>query len=266
MKKYLAVFVTDWQSQFIYRTNFILWRIRNVLRLLMTYFLYSGIFTSSISLFSYNRPQIIAYVFLVLIVQSIVLSAPSAENIGGEIANGDLSNFLVKPMSYLKYWFVRDLSSKLLNILFAAGEIFVLWVFLKPDLELSITPVVLVAFFISCIISIIIFYFLNLSARSITFWAPEYTWGLGFLILVFLEIFSGMIFPLDILPATGRTLFELTPFPYLIYYPISILIGKTSGIDLVRIIFQSLIWMLITYRLSIYLWHWGLKVYSSEGK
>ena len=37
----------------------------------------------------------------------------------GDVAQGELSNYLIKPMNYFKYWFTRDMSSKILNISFA---------------------------------------------------------------------------------------------------------------------------------------------------
>lgn len=265
MKKYFSIFAADWQNQFVYRTNFLLWRVRNILRLLMTYFLWNSIFQTGNVIFGYSRTEMMAYVFLVLIIQSFVLSAPSADNIGGEISSGDLSNFLVKPISYLKYWFTRDLSSKLLNLIFSLLEISLLWLILRPELYLSLNIIQVTAFIICCALAVCINYFLNLLARIVTFWAPEYTWGLSFLLIVFVEIFSGLIFPLDILPPVGKIVLQLTPFPYLVYYPISILIGKTTGFDLVRILIQSSLWLAIVFGLSRYFWHKGLKVYGSEG-
>ncbi len=266
MKKYLSIFAADWQSQFVYRTNFLLWRVRNILRLVMTYFLWNSIFQSGSVIFGYSRNQMLAYVFLVLIIQSFILSAPSADNIGGEISGGELSNFLVKPVSYLKYWFTRDLSSKLLNLIFSLFEISFLWLILRPELYLSLNPLQVAGFLISCGLAVCINYFLNLLARVVTFWVPEYTWGLSFLLLISIEIFSGLIFPLDILPAAGRLALQLTPFPYLIYYPITMLIGKTTGFDLVRVLIQSSVWLLIVYSLSQYFWRKGLKVYGAEGR
>jgi len=124
MRKYLTVFAIDWQNQFIYRLNFILWRLRNVLRVLMTYFLWTSIFSSQTSVFGYTREQMVAYLLLALFVNSLVASAPSNDNVGGEVSNGTLNNFLVKPIGYLRYWFTRDLSSKLLNIIFICRKRF----------------------------------------------------------------------------------------------------------------------------------------------
>jgi ABC-2 type transport system permease protein len=266
MKKYITVFQIDWQNQFIYRLNFVLWRVRNILRLLMTYFLWSGIFVGNQVLFGYSKPQMLTYVFMVLAVQSIVLSAPSADNIGGEIGSGDLSNYLVKPISYLRYWFVRDLSSKLLNLLFAIGEITLLYFIIHPYIQFPSSIFSVVTFLISCIFATIIYYFVNVSSRLVSFWAPEYTWGLSFLVLVLMETLAGNLFPLDILPHPVYLLLQLTPFPYLIYYPIAIFVGKITGTSAIQILLQSLVYCFVMYVFTKIIWKKGLKIYGSEGR
>lgn len=266
MKKYLTVFAIDWQNQFIYRLNFLLWRIRNVLRLLMTYFLWRGVFTTNQNVFGYSQSQMLTYVFLVLVIQSLILSAPSADNIGGEIGNGDISNYLTKPVSYLKYWFTRDLSSKTLNLIFSFMEIFCLWLLLRPQIHVTLDPSTLIIFPLICLLAVLSYFFLNAVTRFVSFWTPENTWGLSFVVLVILEVTSGQLFPLDILPPVGKLVFQLTPFPYLIYYPIAILIGKISGFAAFKILVQSFIWMIILYLLSQFIWKKGLKVYAAEGR
>jgi ABC-2 type transport system permease protein len=266
MKKYLTVFAVSWQDEFVYRLNFILWRVRNILRLLMTYFLWRGIFVTNQNVFGYSQNQMLTYVFLVLVIQTLIVSAPSSDNIGGEIGSGDLSNYLVKPVSYLKYWFTRDLSSKLLNLIFAVFEVGVLWLLLRPQVQLSSSSASLSGFLLCSGLAIVLYYFINVAARFIAFWTPENTWGLSFVILVLLEILAGGIFPLDVLPAWLQTGLQFTPFPYLIYYPIAVFLGKITGLYLVRVLLQSFIWTVCMYLFTKYLWHKGLKVYAAEGR
>src|SRR3989344_4004598 len=102
MRKYLAIFSLSFQNEFTYRINFILWRLRNVLRLIMTYFLWHSVFSTRSEAFGYTSDQMTVYIFLSLFFASLVLSSPSNDNMGGEISSGDLSNFIVKPLSYLK--------------------------------------------------------------------------------------------------------------------------------------------------------------------
>lgn len=266
MQKYLTVFAVSWQNEFIYRLNFILWRLRNVVRFLMTYFLWLGVFTSAATAFGYSQPQILAYVFMVLVVQSVVLSSPSADRIGGEIASGDLSNYLVKPVNYLRYWFTRDLSSKFLNLLFASVEITALWLIFRPELSLPFNAWNALGFIASCLLAMAINFFLSTGARFTAFWMPESTWGFAFVLLVFIEVLAGGIFPLDILPKWAFNILQFTPFPYLIYYPIAIFIGKVEGWDLLRVLLQSVAMALIMFFAARYIWRKGLRVYGAEGR
>jgi ABC-2 type transport system permease protein len=266
MKKYLTVFAVSWQNEFVYRLNFVLWRFRNILRLLMTYFLWRGVFASNASVYGYSQNQMLTYVFLVLVVQTFVTSAPSADNIGSEISNGDLNNSLVKPFAYLPYWFTRDLASKLLNIIFAVFEFALLWFVFQPQIQLSLSFPGLIYFLVSILSAMVIYFLLSVSARFTAFWMPENTWGLSFLLLVLLEILAGGIFPLNILPVWAQTALQFTPFPYLVYYPIAIILGKVSLLVVPRIIFQSVIWSAALYLLTRYVWHKGLSVYSAAGQ
>ena len=44
MKKYWSIFKISFEQEFAYRLNFILWRVRNVFQILLTYFLWSTVF------------------------------------------------------------------------------------------------------------------------------------------------------------------------------------------------------------------------------
>lgn len=266
MKKYLVAFKVSLSNEFVYRFNFVLWRVRKALQLLMTYFLWSGVFVGSQVVFGYTQSQILTYVFMVLIVQTWVMSAPSSDSIGGEIGNGDLSNYLVKPLGYLKYWFTRDLASKLLNMVFAFFEISILWILFRPTIVIPTDLILIFGFLISCGLAIGIYYLVSVCSRFLAFWAPENTWGLAFLILVFMETLGGLIFPLNILPTPAYIALQFTPFPYLVYFPIAIFSGKIVGIELFRILTQSFIWLLVMLIFTKFLWKRGMMVYQASGK
>ncbi len=266
MKKYLTVFGISFQNEFTYRLNFVLWRFRNVLRILMTFFLWNSIFSQNIQAFGYSRPEIMAYIFAVLLISTFVIAAPSNDNVGGEIGSGDLSNYLVKPINYLQYWLTRDWASKLLNMLFAVFEIGLLYVLFKPQLAFSSSPALIIGGLLACLLAALIYFLVTKLAVFVAFWIPENTWGLMFFFLVLFEMLSGSIFPLDVLPSWGVTLLKFTPFPYLVYYPIGILVGKFDVAQMGWIIAQSAIWLGISFWLVSKVWKAGLKVYSAVGR
>ena len=265
MRKYLTIFGLSFQNEFVYRLNFVLWRLRNVLRILMTFFLWNSVFSSNTNVFGYSKEQMLAYVFLVLLITSFVMSAPSNDNVGGEISDGTLNNFLIKPIGYLRYWLTRDWASKLLNMLFAFFEFFLLWSLFRPQIYLSQSPVQLSLGIVLILISSLMYYLITKLVISIAFWTPENTWGLMFIVLVFMEILAGSIFPLDLLPKSIITLLQFTPFPYMIYYPIAILVGRIDTGVAVRILFQALALLSISYWLAIKVWKKGLKNYAAVG-
>lgn len=103
MKKYLVLFRLSLANEFTYRLNFLIWRARNVLRVLMVFFLWKIIFTQQNMAFGYSSEQMNVYILLSMVILAFVWSAPSNDLVGGQIADGQLSNFLLKPIDYLKY-------------------------------------------------------------------------------------------------------------------------------------------------------------------
>ena len=266
MKKYLSVFKISFFSEFAYRTNFVMWRVRNVLQILLIFFLWDAIFSDpSRQIFGYNREKMLTYVFMILIVKAIVFSVRSIE-IPGEISRGDLSNYLIRPISYFKYWFTRDLSSKWLNISFAVVEVTILFLLLKPPFFFQTDIVFLLSALVSVLIAIVLYFLLLLLFSMTTLWFPDQAWGSMFLLFLFTDFLGGGVFPLDVLPQTLQTILYLTPFPYLLYVPIQIYLGNFGVVLTVRAIVIALIWTGVLAVAVRYIWNVGLKSYRAEGR
>lgn len=267
MRKYWSIFKISFQQEFAYRLNFVLWRVRNVFQILLIYFLWNTVFAGSdTNLFGYDRTKILTYVFGIMIVRALVLSA-RAMDVGSDIAHGELSNHLLKPLSYFKYWFTRDLSSKALNIIFAAVEFCVLFVILKPPFYFQQDVFILITFILSVLIAMLIYFFILFLISSVPFWAPELGWGSHFLItIVIIESLNGSLFPINILPLVWQKIVMLMPFPYLIYFPVQVYLGNITGPELFKGILISSVWVLILAVSLKNVWRRGLKVYESVGR
>ena len=94
MNKYLQVFKISFAQEFAYRFNFIMWRVRNVLQIFLVFFLWSTIFSDPDKvIFGYNKDKILTYIFGIMIMKALVLSARVVD-VSGEISRGDLTNYL----------------------------------------------------------------------------------------------------------------------------------------------------------------------------
>lgn len=267
MKKYLQVFKISFQQEFVYRLNFVMWRVRNLLQIFLVFFLWDTVFASpGRVVFGYDRAKILTYIFGLMIVRAFVLSARAAD-VAGEVSRGDLSNYLVKPVNYFKYWLTRDISSKALNLAFAAGEFILLYLLLRPPFFLQTNLLSLLAFLLSVGLAMLMYFLMLFITSAVPFWMPEAAWGMHFLVtVVILEFLSGALFPLDILPATFQNVLNYTPFPYLIFFPLQVYLGKITGVAAIKGILIALAWLAILYLAMDALWKKGLKIYQAYGR
>lgn len=265
--RYFSVFKISFRQEFAYRASFIMWRVRNIFQIFVVFFLWDTLFSvQGREIFGYDRARMLTYVFGLIIVRAFVLSARAAD-VAGHVARGDLSNYLVKPISYFKYWFTRDLSSKLLNIAFALGEAVILFLILRPPFFIQTNPLSVLSFLLTLIIASLIFFLLLFIVNSVTFWAPEMGWGSHFLLtVIFVEFLSGAIFPLDVLPIAIQNILSYTPFPYLIFFPLQVYLGKVSTLFLIKGIVVSGVWIVILWLTMRSVWSRGLRAYQAYGR
>ncbi|MDO8515268.1 MAG: ABC-2 family transporter protein [bacterium] len=263
--KYWTVFKISWSNSFIYRLNFLLWRFRSVVLVLAVYYFWDAVFQNKGILFGYTREKILSYVFLTLILRSFILGAKSID-VGGEISDGRLSNYLLKPISYFWYWFVRDWADKLLNLFFSLGEFYILYLILKPQIYFQSDPLILLGFICAVFFGIFIHFLLGTITSYTTFWTPGNTWGFWFVYFVIQDLLGGVLFPLDVLPKTVYSLIMLTPFPYLLYFPANLYLGKINNFEIATGLIICLFWVFILYFLARKIWSRGIKTFLAEGR
>jgi ABC-2 type transport system permease protein len=58
---------------------------------------------------------------------------------------------------------------------------------------------------------------------------------------------------------------QYTPFPYQLYFPVSLYLGKVSGADLIRGFTIQAGWVLIMYCMARFVWNRGIRKYSAVG-
>lgn len=237
------------------------------MQILLVFFLWSTVFADPQRVvFGYDRDKILTYVFGILLLRAIVLSARTVD-VAGEISRGDLTNFLLKPISYFKYWFTRDISSKVLNLSFAIVEAAILYIFLKPPFFFQTDSVALLGFFVSASLAVVLFFGLLFLVNLVTFWMPENGWAAQFLFVVIITDFlSGGVFPLDILPTVVQKVIYLLPFPYLLFFPLQVYLGKITGPQMLGGILISFFWVMVFLLGINIVWNKGLRRYAAEGR
>src|SRR3989339_1624534 len=212
MKKYWEFFKISWQEFLTYRTNFVFWRVRNVLQLLLVYFIWLSVFKSQREIFGYTTSSIITYILAVALIRATVLGTRVTDLIEA-INNGSVVNVVIKPIGFIRSLLARDIADKLFNFCFFIFEITLLVVLLKPEIIIQTKISVLITFLLAILGALVIYFCINLIISLTAFWT-ENSWGPLFLMSIILESLGGGLFPVDILPKQLFNILMLTPFPY----------------------------------------------------
>lgn len=178
-----------------------------------------------------------------------------------EVVEGKLSFRLLQPIDPGWHHFWAHFAERFARLPFAILLIIFFFVLYPQALwfpSLSSVLLTLVAIALAFVLRFVIQYTFAMFA----FWterasALEQFWFLFYLFL------SGMIAPLDIFPPAVQAVLEWTPFPYMIYFPASLLVGLPT--DLLKGFGMMLGWTMIFWVVNRWLWQRGLRQYSGMG-
>lgn len=264
MKKLLAVINISFKNIFEYRLNFLIGQLRQLILLLTLFYVWKAVFFQNTTIFGFNFIQIVTYLFLVQIIRAIALDTRT-DGIADEIAgNGKFFSYLLRPVGYLRYWLSIDLAYKIINFLFSLIWLFIIAQILHIRLFLQTNPFLLLLFIVSLCLSTLIYFFMNSIVSLWAFWTPQ-VWGAKFSLSLLIEFTSGAFFPLSILPLSFQNILNLTPFPYLVFFPANVYLGKLPITNLCEGLLIQAGWCFVFYLLNRLVWIRGLKVYSAFG-
>ncbi|HEY9640489.1 MAG TPA: ABC-2 family transporter protein [Coleofasciculaceae cyanobacterium] len=178
-----------------------------------------------------------------------------------EIVEGKLSFRLLQPLDPGWHHFASHVSERFARLPFAV-ILLLLFFLLYP--QAAWVPSA--SRFLLCVLAVSLAFVLRFVSQytfaMMAFWieranAIESFWFLFYLFL------SGMIAPLEVFPPLMRQIALWTPFPYLINFPASILVGLP--VNLTQGFLAMLSWIGLFFVLNRWLWRKGLKRYSGMG-
>lgn len=178
-----------------------------------------------------------------------------------EVVQGKLSPLLLQPVDPVWRHFFGHMAERVTRmpfILLLLG----LFCLLYPDAVWRPTPYACFWGTIALLMALCLRFLIQYTFALLAFWVErassiEQVW---FLFYVYL---SGIVAPLALFPEPVREFALWTPFPYLIYFPTSLLIGLP--VDLFRGLLTMTLWGAIALVINRKLWRSGLKHYSGMG-
>lgn len=264
MRKYFLIFTNTLSEYAAYRVSFLFWRLRVILTMLMTYYLWTSVYVNSLQLFNYPREKMLTYALLLIFIHGFVLSS-RIYTIGEEINTGLLSKYLIRPVNYFAYYIAKDTADKLIGLCFSLMELGLLVIIMQPVIYIQTGTFWLFLFLISITVAVFLYMEIMTIISLSAFWIND-TWSLRFLSMILISFLAGSYFPLDILPKRIYELLLYSPFTYLVFFPLRIYLGDVSTTFFIQGISISTVYLILFLLLILILWQRGLRVYRAEGQ
>lgn len=265
--KYLHVINIGIQNTLVYRINFLFRSLFGLIPLLATIYLWKAVYASKgggSEVAGYPLAGMISYYLIVTVVDMFTAVNEDDWQIAADIRDGNINQFLLKPIDYLTFRLC----------LFGAGRLVYSAVAFVPVLgfilmqrQYFVAPPnweMFGWFLVSMLMTALLQFFISYTMALLAFWVLEVSTFI-FILYAFEYIAGGHLFPLDILPPAAMNILNFTPFPYQMFFPVSIYLGRTTGAELWQGLLIQAVWVLAAYGVARLVWKRGLRKYTAVG-
>jgi ABC-2 type transport system permease protein len=264
--KFWCVFRLAWIERMVYRVNFFMEILSGILSSLIVIFLWIAIYRCSGTdiIGGYSIGEMVTYLLGGGLINSFILTTAENPETSQNIQDGTLSTYLIQPINPYGIWFFRDLGSKTFFFALGLSGYLVIWLFFGKYIVFSASLGHLIYFLISLILASFLQFFLFQSISLLSFWV-ENTYGIRFTMRVIMEVVGGAIIPLSFFPQILQKIFMLLPFPFLIYLPMRIYLGKIHVSQVHLELLKEGGWILGFALLNVIIWRKGIRQYVAMG-
>lgn len=266
MRKYRHVLNVGLQNTLTYRFNYLARALFGLIPLFAILSVWRTIYAGKQGdeVAGYSLAQMTSYYLLTVIVDALTAVNEDDWQIAADIKDGNISQFLLKPIDYLTYRLALFVSGRVGYMAVSVVPLTLFILMLGKYFVLPASWSVLFLFLASLLLTALLQFLISYSLALLAFWVLEVSTFI-FIVFAFEYIASGHLFPLDLLPRGLHNLLLLTPFPYQLYFPVSIYMGRLTDAELIRGFVTQAAWVLIAFGLAKFAWNRGIRHYSATG-
>src|SRR5437667_10759971 len=267
MKKYWHVINIGIQNTLVYRVNFLFRATFALIPLAATIFLWRAIYAGQAAggeVAGYTLAQMTSYYLLVTIVDALTAVNEDDWQIAADIKDGNISQFLLKPIDYLGYRLCLFGTGRLIYTVVAVVPVTLFILLQRKYFVLPADWGTFGWFLVSTVMTALLQFFMSYTMALLAFLVLEVSTFI-FILFAFEYIAGGHLFPLNILPPMLAQALHYTPFPYQRLSPVTIYLGQTTGPALWEGLGIQVFWVISAYGLARFFRGRGIRKYSAVG-
>jgi ABC-2 type transport system permease protein len=208
-----------------------------------------------------TRGEFVAY-YLILIIVNQLTYAQTNWTVGDVIREGKMSTLLLRPLSPLFDAVSTEIAGKVVFLTFVVPVVAVLWLVLRPELDLTLTNAML--FLPTLLFAWLLRFFWGYWLALLAFWATRADALLAVQdSLVFL--LAGQVAPVALLPGPLQQAATILPFRYMVSFPVEVITGQLTTSQIIAGFALQLGWLAVAIGVFSLLWRRGVRQYVAVG-
>lgn len=264
-RKYGHVFAVGLQGALVYRWNFFIRGSFSLIHLCLIFVLWGAAFSGIGTMGGFDVRQTLTYFIVVLALQFMVGAFNEDYQIGEEIRNGLINQFLLKPVNYFGYRLSLFTSARAVSGLLVFVPLLAVSPWIADNLAFPSDPWRIPVGIVAMVLAAALQFTIAFCFGMLAFWFLEIQ---GFVILSYAieTSLGGTLFPLDLLPPHILAVARYLPFPYQMYFPAAIITGRVGTLPaaLQGLAIQGA-WVLLLMLAARGLWAGGLRKHTAVG-
>lgn len=260
--KWLQTIKIGLSKHMAYKMNFLMMVIGPALVFFFVkYNLWSAIFSmkAGVIIAGYSLPDMIEYQVLVLFI-ALLAHSYNGMTLAEDIRLGRISSYLIYPFDFWQFHLASFFSFQFVQVIVALVTLvfFSLLGFMGHTSLSGLFYGLQICFFVS-----LLWFVIQYLVGLLSFWLEE-TWVFRVLVGLVTSFLSGAILPLEVFPGWLVTVLKYTPFPYMTFAPVKIIMGTYEG----SILFASAIlsfWTIVLFFIAALIWRRGIRLYTAAG-
>ena len=263
MALYKRLLLNEFKRNIAFRANFLIGLLINFFYIFMQVFIWKGLYGGvDRSHMGISLEEMIAYVIFASTTRMLTRSGVMTQ-INDSVQDGSIAQHLLLPVGFRSYYFLSNLSGNLFfSIYNSLPPILAAVLVFGLDFEFSVGN--LGYYFLSVSLAFIINFLYSFIMGMSVVWFKNSFFLENLDDLVF-KLFSGAIVPLWFFPVWLSKVSYYLPFRYVVFEPISILLGKTPADRIPVVLATQAVWALGLYLLMSLIWGSGRKHIMVQG-
>jgi ABC-2 type transport system permease protein len=261
LRVYLTIAAKAFLSEYVYRANVVFTIFRNVLMIFILVSVWRSLFESRGTVDSISLDDMIAYTLAVILLKNLT-TARFPELINEKLKNGSIVTDFIRPVSFMLSSISQQLGKNLFSFMFATLPVVTVSVIFFHVGHFDAVRFAL--FCPSALMGMILVFQIAWILSLLTFWTNSAAFG-NFLIRGLVEIFGGTTIPLWFYPEAMKTLCMILPFRLAYFSPATIILGKVSCAESIRILFFQTVWIVVLAGVERLVWVHARKAVTVQG-